>query len=83
MSRSRRHTPVCGITTARSEKADKRQANRRLRVRLRSTVARTLRTVSGAEPLWPGIRDVSDPWAMAKDGKLRFDPAHWPRLMRK
>jgi hypothetical protein len=47
------------------------------------TIARTLRTLSGAEPLWPGIRDVSDPWAMAKDGKLRFDPARWPRPMRK
>ncbi len=86
MSRSRRHTPICGITTARSEKADKREANRRLRVRLRSAVARTVATVSAttaADPVWPGLRDVSDPWAMAKDGKLRFNPTRWPRLMRK
>lgn len=83
MSRSLRHSPFCGITTARSEKADKRQANRRLRVQLRSAVAHTLPTAPDAQPTWPRLRDVSDPWSMAKDGKLRFDPVRWPRLMRK
>ncbi len=80
MSRSRRHTPVCGITTARSEKADKRQAHRRLRARTRSVAARAH---SETDTVWPGLRDVSDPWAMAKDGKRPFNPVRWPRLMRK
>ncbi len=82
MSRSRRHTPMCGITTARSEKADKRQANRRLRVRSRSTTAH-VGSDSITDLIWPGMRDVSNPWSMAKDGKLCFDPVRWPRLMRK
>jgi hypothetical protein len=80
MSRSRRHTPVCGITTARSEKADKRQAHRRLRARARSVAARAH---PERDAVWPGLRDVSDPWSMAKDGKRAFDPARWPRLLRK
>lgn len=83
MSRSRRRSPFCGITTARSEKADKRQAHRRLRVRLRSAVARVLSIAPDAEPAWPRLRDVSNVWMMAKDGKFRFDPARWPRHMRK
>lgn len=82
MSRSRRRNAICGITTARSEKADKRQANRRLRVRSRSTTAHA-GSDSATDLVWPGMRDVSNPWSMAKDGKLRFDPARWPRLMRK
>jgi hypothetical protein len=83
MSRSRRHSPFCGITTARSEKADKRDANRRLRVRLRSAVARVASSDADAVPAWPELRDVSNIWIMAKDGKFRFNPARWPRLMRK
>jgi hypothetical protein len=31
----------------------------------------------------PHEREVSDPWNMAKDGKARFDPARFFRLMRK
>ncbi|MEA2338891.1 MAG: hypothetical protein QOE82_2898 [Thermoanaerobaculia bacterium] len=31
----------------------------------------------------PHTRELSDPWAMAKDGKMRFDPAEHPQLMRK
>jgi len=59
---------MCGITNARSEKTNKRQANRRLSVRLRSTVARTLPVTADTHPVWPGLREVSDPWVMAKDG---------------
>jgi hypothetical protein len=43
----------------------------------------TVSATTAADPVWPGLRDVSDPWAMAKDGKLRFNPTRWPRLMRK
>ena len=64
MSRSRRRTPIVGITTADSEKDDKRQANQNLR----HAVRRALRT--GAEVI-PTLRDVSDVWTFAKDGK------HW------
>ena len=77
MSRSRRRTPVCGITTCRSEKSWKQDAHRRLRVAERAMV--------DGDPE-PRLRDVSNPWSFGKDGKQRL-PAEWiarnPKLMRK
>tara|TARA_R110000824_G_scaffold28180_2_gene94977 strand:+ start:1037 stop:1249 length:213 start_codon:yes stop_codon:yes gene_type:complete len=70
MSRSRRKTPIRGIA-AESDKLGKRKANRRLR-----RVNRTRR-----EPKL--LREVSDPWDMAKDGKKYFDTSEWPEGMRK
>ncbi len=74
MSRSKKKTPVTGMTTARSEKEDKRHANR------------ILRRVSKPDPEnAPALREVSDVWGMAKDGKVRFDPTDKAgrKLMRK
>ena len=79
MSRSRRKTPVKGITTASSEKQDKRLANRRLR---RKTKEQLDQHVSDDTPL-PAQREVSNRWAMDKDGKLRFDEDEYPKGMRK
>jgi hypothetical protein len=62
MSRSKRRTPIFGMTLAESEKADKRIANRRLRAHERVAFA------SGREVI-PGIRDVSSTWTFAKDGR--------------
>lgn len=62
MSRSRRKTPIFGMTTAETEKQDKRIANRRLRAHERVALA------IGAD-IVPTIRDVSSVWAFDKDGK--------------
>jgi hypothetical protein len=78
MSRSRRHHPVAGFTTARSEKEDKRLANRTLRARVRTQFAS-----HGDERPLPTLREVSDSWCMPKDGKMRFDPLRYPKSMRK
>ena len=78
MSRSRRKSPVCGITTAPSEKRDKQLAHRRERRRVHMVVQ--------GNPdceVMPHVRELSTPWTMAKDGKLRFDIAQYPALMRK
>jgi len=64
MSRSHRKTPKGGITTAKSEKEDKRFANRKERRKVKIT----LQITPDAEIL-PHRREVSDPWLMAKDGK--------------
>jgi len=78
MSRSRRKRPFSGITSSDTEKQDKRIANRKLRRKVR------VRLAVDAEPeTLPHVRDVSDPWAMSKDGKMRFDPDRHPDLMRK
>ncbi|MEL7363701.1 MAG: hypothetical protein AAFN13_16615 [Bacteroidota bacterium] len=79
MSRSRKKTPISGITTATSEKYDKRLANRRLRRRVRQHLA-TGHIDSADLPL---LREVSNVWAMDKDGKLYFDPATHPKRLRK
>jgi len=74
MSRSRRKTPVSGITTAESDKAFKVAEHRRAR---RATRA-ALPVSEGPIP-----KQFGNPWASAKDGKKRFDPAAHPKLMRK
>jgi hypothetical protein len=75
MSRSYRYTPICGLTTAASEKDDKQRWHRRFRHRNRQLVRH------GEDPLLQRV--VSDPWLMAKDGKQWFDPTRHPRLPRK
>ena len=61
MSRSRRKTPICGITVAESEKRDKQIANRRYRR------AATVAVSSGDDP--PLYNSIINPWAFSKDGK--------------
>lgn len=78
MSRSRRKTPVDGMTTARSEKQDKRLYNRRYR-----RVTKQMVHVEPERELLPHLREYSDPWGMDKDGKHRFDPLKYPERMRK
>jgi len=76
MSRSRRKTPVCGITTAESEKLDKVASHRKIRHAVRIAIKQDA-------PVLPLEKELTNPWSMAKDGKARFDPAVHPRLMRK
>ena len=78
MSRSRKKTPVHGMTTARSEKKDKRLYNRRFR-----RVSKQALQVSPQQKVLPHLREHSDPWCMDKDGKVRFDPKKHPEWMRK
>ncbi len=76
MSRSKRKSPIRGITSADSEKEDKVAAHRKFR--------RTIRIAldQGADIL-PHVRELSNQWAMAKDGKTMFDPRANPKDMRK
>jgi hypothetical protein len=76
MSRSRRHTPVTGITKSESDTRDKVLAHRRQRRRVRTALA------SGHAEIVTR-RKAGDVWGVAKDGKQRFDPRRWPQLMRK
>jgi hypothetical protein len=69
MARSYRRTPKLGVTTAESEKDDKRQANRCLRRKVRQG------------KLYLTLREVSNVWAFGKDGK-RYQ-ADWPAWWRK
>jgi hypothetical protein len=78
MSRSRRKLPFTGITTAVSEKEDKRCANRKER-----RVNRTILHTTGDDTRLRHKRDVGNPWLFAKDGKSRFDPKSSPELVRK
>ena len=78
MSRSQRKTAISGITTAATEKTDKRESNRLERRRVKSVLISN----RGIEIL-PAKREVSDIWNMAKDGKIYFDVSKNPKLMRK
>lgn len=75
MARSYRHTPIFAITGCKSEKTDKRLANRKLRhLQVRAADR-------GAEVL-PLLREVSNVWGFGKDGR-RYDRAAGGREMRK
>lgn len=76
MARSRRKTPITGITTAVSEAADKAAWHRRWR---RGEKQR-LNVDSQAEPV--NHHGYSSQWAMDKDGK-RYWLEKQPKLMRK
>ncbi len=78
MSKSHRQTPIAGITAAISEKRDKQLANRRLR----HAVKQALKSQPEVQVL-PLQREVSDVWAMDKDGKRWFDADMCAKLMRK
>ncbi|MDQ3287026.1 MAG: hypothetical protein M3Q42_01975 [Pseudomonadota bacterium] len=77
MSRSRRKTPIAGITAAPSEKADKQASHRLLRRQVRPLIEATEGLVLPLE------RELTNPWSMRKDGKMYFDPEKHPSLMRK
>jgi hypothetical protein len=82
MSRSKRSSPIAGITTAESEKQWKREANRRLR----RAVNQKLHTLPVTDPdalILPVLDEVANQYEGPKDGKLHFDPQRHPRLMRK
>jgi hypothetical protein len=72
MSKSRRRTPIIGMTMAESDKDGKRMANRRLRRQVRVALQ------EDREPAL--LREVSDVWTFPKDGKQWIDD---PKLMRK
>lgn len=66
MSKSFKKTPISGNTTHPSEKQDKRVANRKLR--------RAIRQYINIDPdeddyILPILREVSNVWSFAKDGK--------------
>ena len=62
-----------------SEVADKRRENKILRRRAKDSV---VRSEYESRPM-PIMKEVSDPWNRAKEGKLRFAPKADPKRMRK
>lgn len=78
MSRSRRKTPISGITTATSEAFDKATWHRAFR----RAENQRLQSDSSGEPRH--FHEFSSPWRMQKDGKHWWsDAAATDHLMRK
>jgi hypothetical protein len=75
MSRSRRRTPIVGMTIADSDKSGKIIGHRRTRAAVRNAVA------SGVEDM-PDYRLTENPCVYPKDGKQWIGDRH-PALMRK
>ena len=78
MSRSRKKTPIQGVTAAASEKADKRATHRKVRRGVRAKLA-----VDADPELLPLTRDMSNPWNMAKEGKIYLGRRPRPKDLRK
>lgn len=70
MARSRKKTPIRGLTSADSEKEDKRRANRKLRRSVRETLSQDSSLERAAE-----MREVSNVWSMGKEGKYYLNKA--------
>ena len=71
-----------GLTAAVSEKAWKRQANKRLRRR----AAAILQQIPATDPdalVLPKKVEAANPYDSPKEGKMRFDPNRHPAFMRK
>ncbi len=75
MSRSRKHTPISGITTAKSEKWDKRACNKIIRLRVKKILRSDYEEY--LEPLPNECRNI---WSMAKDGKRYWNPKKFASL---
>ncbi|GFE65100.1 hypothetical protein [Litoreibacter roseus] len=75
MSRSRRKTPITGITKAESDKRFKKVEHKRARQKLKAADL--------TEYTQPDPKAFGNPWASDKDGKQRIDPDKFPDLMRK
>jgi hypothetical protein len=75
MSRSRRKTPICGMSTAPSDKAFKTAEHKRAR---RAVNARDL-----AQDDAPSHKKFGNQWAAPKDGKQWIDAGRFPEIMRK
>jgi len=78
MSRSRRKTPIGGITTADSDHAWKKAAARALRRKVKQLLTATLDGDRFAGKRW----DLVNPWTSDKDGKHWFGD-RYPKSMRK
>lgn len=79
MSRSRRHTPICGISCAESDKGFKRMSRHRCRRRADAAIA------AGGEPE-PERAYRIKPWTAPKEGKQylrRCGADEFERCMRK
>jgi hypothetical protein len=77
MSRSRRKTPVAGVTAAPSDRPSKVASNRAHRQAVKQSIA------TDPETPPPTMAQAMDRWSMAKEGKIRFDPRESPKRMRK
>jgi hypothetical protein len=78
MARSRKKTPIRGVTLAVSEREDKRDAHRKERRRVRVRLA-----VEEEPDVLPHPRDVSNPWTRAKEGKIYLGRRPRPKDLRK
>lgn len=75
MFRSRRKTPICGMTTAASDKTFKKAEHKRAR--------RALRACELEFDDAPADKQFGNPWGAPKHGKQWIDPKHFPKIMRK
>lgn len=75
MSRSEKKNKIRGITTAKSEKENKQEANRKYRRIIKQKV-------KSNESELPKIREISNVWSFDKDGK-KYDAEMTDKDLRK
>lgn len=93
MSRSRKKTPIHGITTAKSTKGYKKQrageeraAERKLLHAAKATMTTALDDDAVSSDVTAELSHEQAPWNewdCERDGKVWFDPKKHPKMMRK
>jgi hypothetical protein len=83
MTHSHRKHPFIGCGSG-SEKDDKRRVNRKLRHKINRVLKEDVEELE-EENLKLTIKDISDVWDFAKDGKMRITPksSFYRKAMRK
>jgi len=75
MARSFKKTPIFSSTCAETEKQEKRKANRALRRKVNVELDKVKDVETAEEIILPEMREVSDTWTFAKDGKRYWEPS--------
>ena len=73
MTRSRKHTPIFGMTCAKSEKSDKILMHKKIR-RISKKLLKELDEIDCDSVIFPIEDEVMNQWNMAKDGKGYYSP---------
>lgn len=72
MGKSIKRKPFHGMTKSSSEKQDKKMWHSKFRRKEKIRIGRNIKNNNEDNHITVDIREVSNPWCFAKDGKRRF-----------
>jgi hypothetical protein len=80
MGKSIKKNPFSGMTKSKTNKKDKRIANKQFRMEIKQKLKHMY---DPEAEVFPEKEEISNVYNFTKDGKFRFNPKVYPKLMRK